>query len=1674
IVLETAKIAGVFLVLWITGQSTSYANMARLMATETQNVGKFAKFLKALGYLAIAVSIGLTWYVGIRSAMDAEFGWQKANAISDMAGMTMAIIFIAAIAFIPVFGQLIAAVLMLLDGIAALACNGLSDKQKRSTAAQWLCGGITGILANIFTPYKSNLVIDPDDPWSYTKQLTSDGAALESQPLGFRQGNGLRMSMSATDYIERMPFPATWMALPYFWQWNGEDERKASFNYALGNTQQEMASQISTGSQYGLWNRNTSYRDGDKTYTYTKTSSFVFVNKFVQTGINRTMRDVILSQGKKVPQQTCFMIWIVFFPLPVCFIQTHADNDATNLNESEKTVFDIMPATITEFVSLRAQDDGYTFGWSPADANPAFPVFADADNDGLAKDLERSNGGADNTYDTDSDGVADRFEVARRTKLNKADSDDDGLNDSAEIIYNTNPLAADTDGDGLTDSEEIVRMVDGRRTGGWEVVYAIVNGVPQTTWVGSDPTQADGDADGIIDFREKILGWSPYAKNSGEIMGIAGTVREGIVPTVKVDFERGTPSGFPNTGYTAGALTCDGACPTVTYPTIPFVPVSPGSFNTAVRFDGARSVLVNPGAARAFSSAFTVAAALKPNTTSIWAWSRVMMAQSGQFSIIQWFDSVQVYLSTSNGIVALLIPGALDANAWRHLAVTYDGEVVTGYIDGVEKARTRAPGALIDTDATKNSITVGALPGSNGWQGELDNLAVFAVALRPSEIRDLRSERLSTVNDLVVRPGERIVATTTLTNKLLGRSLQGYTTVAPLAAVNTVADGVTMMGAYGPNAANTQDTVFTVPGNTTGTATVASCPLGVTVVCAKFDETTRTAGVMRFLDVATYGSALQCDGICPSLRDGAWSFETNAQIRTSADAGNALGSHDFTAALWVKPEGQATVTRPLVHAASGGLRLELLNERPQFVYDGAVLTAPSALPIGSWSHLLFRMRDGIRSISVNGVPVVADRTTIRYAGGFGQLYIGASVDGRSLALAALRDLQIYQRALDDAEITAVAATCDDGLLIACAGYTGSLSDQSRHGIQQLVTWSCTGCSATAGVAGIAGSALLLASDGLRLPDGYAALLSNHDFTVSQAVQVSSASQPVFTTGAATTGGNQLRVFVDGGTATATLGGVTVTAGTVNAGAWYVFSVRQKSGVLTLSVHGLSGSTVTTTRGVATAPLLQRAQAPLQFGASGSKIDAARVYRSAVDDRTLDAVARLLLRGNSELRVNQAPVSETVDIAVDTRNKVVNPDPNFERLAGACDGALAAVCLPFIAAYPSEYASVVRGKTVTQSSNYQNAYPATNAIDNNRGTFNHTLYDNKPYWQIDLGSSQDIRSVTVFPRNDCCGERIVNAMVFLTDTDLGDSRDIAANKTATVRAYDGSQAWKMMNCNTQSACALGWAERRDVTFAAGTRARYVRIQLDATQYLHLAEVRVNNKPIDPCDDTASCPVLTEGGADFSGAKYIAIDPPTSAAAFEGSAANFTVMGWFKFKNVDGDQLILQDVGPYGTNSGLHLLVRGRKLMMAYYNNDIVGATTLTPGVWYHVAFVKDGAKRTIYLNGQVDMTQAAGGYLTDVRQLTIGRTLNATVRDFQILKTAVSAAELSRTYAAPSLNLEFPFDEPATTLQYGDVLTSGLRLVCETFCPLSGIPGRDDRGVRLDGKRVLTGDANTRT
>jgi hypothetical protein len=139
-----------------------------------------------------------------------------------------------------------------------------------------------------------------------------------------------------------------------------------------------------------------------------------------------------------------------------------------------------------------------------------------------------------------------------------------------------------------------------------------------------------------------------------------------------------------------------------------------------------------------------------------------------------------------------------------------------------------------------------------------------------------------------------------------------------------------------------------------------------------------------------------------------------------------------------------------------------------------------------------------------------------------------------------------------------------------------------------------------------------------------------------------------------------------------------------------------------------------------------------------------------------------------------------------------------------------------------------GRAASQSSTYSVASAAaSSAVDGNTdgaffdGSVTATNADTNAWWQVDLGASANINSIVIWNRTDCCGGRLGDYWVFVSNTPFSSS-----DTPATLQGRPGTFGSHQISAPNSS-----------TSINVGGQGRYVRVQLTGTDYLSLAEVQV---------------------------------------------------------------------------------------------------------------------------------------------------------------------------------------------------------------------------------------------
>ena len=134
-----------------------------------------------------------------------------------------------------------------------------------------------------------------------------------------------------------------------------------------------------------------------------------------------------------------------------------------------------------------------------------------------------------------------------------------------------------------------------------------------------------------------------------------------------------------------------------------------------------------------------------------------------------------------------------------------------------------------------------------------------------------------------------------------------------------------------------------------------------------------------------------------------------------------------------------------------------------------------------------------------------------------------------------------------------------------------------------------------------------------------------------------------------------------------------------------------------------------------------------------------------------------------------------------------------------------------------------------------------AVDGNRiGTsatdsppnLQHTLNESQPWWQVNLGQISRLDTLRIFNRTDVLPERLNNFYV-LTSTD-----PIDTTATLTDLLQDNSITQQFFS---------GAADSIETLILGGTLGQYVRVQLNGSGFLHVAEIEVIGCPFTGCID-----------------------------------------------------------------------------------------------------------------------------------------------------------------------------------------------------------------------------------
>ena len=377
----------------------------------------------------------------------------------------------------------------------------------------------------------------------------------------------------------------------------------------------------------------------------------------------------------------------------------------------------------------------------------------DSDEDGLSDQDEETTHLTDpNNPDTDGDGLTDGEEVKNgldpkdATGNNGADGDfdSDGLSNIDEIKkYFTDPKSDDSDGDGLSD-----RVETGTGT------FVNLNDT------GTDPLNADTDNDALNDSDELAAGTDPFNPDTD-----GDTVPDGIDDDPLSSgggFEFGLVSYWPLDSDLLDTFddnhgTEDGGV----------IPFETGKFGNAINLDGTQNVIITGGDESEFDftgGSMTVSVWCTAATINTGWQCLIAKGEENGWRIHRRSNDIPEEFSWTGGAgdtpahgTAITIGG--EQETWHHLVGVTEGVsgVESLYIDGVEVA-TKSGAALGDRT---NRMRIGENPDAlgRGWNGKVDDVAIWARALSPDEIAEIWAAGEGTSIEVLLGGGTQFAIT---------------------------------------------------------------------------------------------------------------------------------------------------------------------------------------------------------------------------------------------------------------------------------------------------------------------------------------------------------------------------------------------------------------------------------------------------------------------------------------------------------------------------------------------------------------------------------------------------------------------------------------------------------------------------------------------------------------------------------------------------------------------------------------------------------------------------------------------------------------------------------------------------------------------------------------------------
>jgi len=498
-------------------------------------------------------------------------------------------------------------------------------------------------------------------------------------------------------------------------------------------------------------------------------------------------------------------------------------------------------------------------------------------------------------------------------------------------------------------------------------------------------------------------------------------------------------SGNGNNGSVSGALVTTVGC----------------QVGTCMTFDGIDDhVTLSDTPVWNFSDALTVSLWLSSSQANVNGQAAISQGSaSNDYSFLYWLsgstsdDNISLYIQTNvSGISAVscnFAEGTFFNGTWHHVVGVYDRteNELRMYVDGAPACET----TVVPNEPLRDlggGVHLGRLPFSTSYfNGKLDEVQVYGSVLSDNQISQLRTDgNLQRGGPTIIQPDQTTVGevwdltiTPIQTNGTVGSPIDSVNTVTIEAGGGgglsvTLNNGNTTAGDHDPVSSqvtglssNTGAFEWSVSGNPYMSLNI---PFNSGGTQADFSGNGSSGTVVGPVvppipsTSCKVGTCLDFDGI-----------DDHVSI-----AGTFGGASEVTVAAWAKVEVADTGNFQAVISSTDQSFVHLQVNYPGgggnlavYTNSTTILLPMVTLSAGTWHHIVIAARSGSTKVYVNGTEVSSSVATFSTINSTTSLNIGRGFGGGRRFNGMIDEVQIYPRALTEAQIDQLYSDGNGGL-----------------------------------------------------------------------------------------------------------------------------------------------------------------------------------------------------------------------------------------------------------------------------------------------------------------------------------------------------------------------------------------------------------------------------------------------------------------------------------------------------------------------------------------------------------------------------------------------------------------------------------------------------------------------